>query len=149
MTAPEIDIDALLAAAATVCEPRADELLWRIAYGDGSAHIESIPEAAFEPWHRYRDWRDAPGHRQLCPKCNRVFIRDRHRGRRCPQCRKQFRRTCLECGLVFVAVHYITSRCPPCQNKPQGLEAERRSCGRCGEPFVPGSWNAMYCSECR
>ena len=139
-----VDIDALLAAAGTVPEPSADNLLaW-----DGANRTD------LEAWLRYRDWRDDAGHRHLCVKCTRVFIRDRSKGQRCPDCRRKFKRTCAGCGEQFSATHYMLRRCPPCRaerlKRPRGqLEQERRPCGRCGESFTPRSWNAKYCFECQ
>ena len=148
----EIDVDTLLAEAGTVREPSAKKLLAQVAFaayqswGDFSAALTASC--------RYCDWRDDPGHRQICPGCNRLFIRDRYQLRRCPACRRKFKRTCAGCGRQFSATHYLLKRCPPCRvewlKRPRGqLEQERRSCGRCGEPFVPRSWNAKYCRECQ
>ena len=148
----EIDIDALLAGAGTVPEPSAKKLLAQAAhaaYQNGEAFDVALTASC-----RYCDWRNKPGHRQICPGCNRLFIRDRYHIRRCPGCRRKFKRVCVECRQQFSATHYMLRRCPPCRaeylKRPRGqLKQERRSCGRCGEPFVPRCWNAKYCRECQ
>lgn len=67
MTAPEIDIDALLANAKIVREPRAGDLL-----------------SGTHGWIRWISWRDDRGHRAICPQCNQAFIRDMAKVRRKP-----------------------------------------------------------------
>ncbi len=118
----EIDVDALLAAAGTVREPSAKKLLAQVAsaaYRNGEGFDVALTASC-----RYCDWREDPGHRQICPGCNRLFIRDRYHVRRCPACRRKFKRTCAGCGRQFSATHYLLKRCPPCRaewlKRPRG-----------------------------
>ena len=110
----EIDIDALLAGAGTVREPEAGRLLWRLAQA-GYERFQDVPDEAFEPWHRYCDWRRAPGHRVICSGCNTAFIRERNNGQLCVNCRRTWQRRCIDCGGDFPAPHPSFKRCPPCR----------------------------------
>ncbi len=113
----EIDIDALLANAKIVREPNADRLLWLAAHNGENPYGELNAEGAFDTWHRYLEWRSAPGHRVVCSKCNTGFIRECRNVQLCVNCRRTWQRTCVDCGSAFPAPHPSFKRCPPCREK--------------------------------
>ena len=131
MTAPEIDIDALLAHAKIVKEPSAYDLLSR-------------PDTR-DAWWRWLRRRDDRGRRAICPQCNTAFIRDMNKVRRCRACRgASYPRDCIECGEHFDAHHFMVKRCPRCRARHLGVR-----CDTCNEYFVRFRCNETSCTRCR
>ena len=130
-TAPEIDIDALLANAKIVTEPNAGDLLHRAHQTDA--------------WWRWISRRDDRGRRAICPQCNTAFIRDMNKVRRCRPCRgASYPRACVECGEHFDAHHFMVKRCPRCRARHLGVR-----CDTCNEYFVQDWYYDTSCRRCR